>query len=170
MSLIFSSLIFLLIFLLHECKNRHSFTLNTERSDPMFTYRDALKKAISGALLVIVISSAALAADTTETIWNVTMPAGAKFQMTILDLGNQDYLLTKGRIFSGRYVKKGNRLVAVELKDARLKYMEWRIVDESHMVLIRSPDVSKIGSDYGGTLARLITATTSKARTTGGGF
>ncbi len=88
--------------------------------------------------------------------WTMTLPAGFVSTSPIERVDDTHYRIPNIKVLSGVYQRRGNMLVVVEPIDARLTEFIWEIRDADNLVLIQSPPVGKIGSDYtGATLNRI---------------
>ena len=88
--------------------------------------------------------------------WEIVLPAGFSYQSRIERIGDARYRIPSIANLSGVYERRGDSLFVVEPNDSRLTEFIWEIQDIDHRVLVQSPHVGKIGSDYtGATLRRL---------------
>ena len=88
--------------------------------------------------------------------WEIVLPAGFSYQSRIERIGDARYRIPSIVNLSGVYERRGDSLFVVEPNDPRLTEFIWEIQDIDHLVLVQSPPVGKIGSDYtGATLRRL---------------
>lgn len=86
--------------------------------------------------------------------WKGHLPSGHEMRLSIVDLGDGEYLFKLAGNFSGTYKREGDKLVMSAPADPRLSGFVWKIRDEQTLVLIAQPDVSLTGSDYTGTILR----------------
>jgi hypothetical protein len=91
-----------------------------------------------------------------EGEWEATLPAGFTRRWSILHLDDTRYRVLKAGTLSGVYELRGDRLVMVEPDEKRLTEFVWQIKDSNSLVLIESPPVSKVGSDYRGAMLRRV--------------
>ena len=111
-------------------------------------------RAIVAALLFTVV--AGCGARDLSGKWELTLPAGYTYRSRIERIGADRYRIPGIVTLSGTYERRGDSLFVVEPEDPRLTEFVWRIQDLDHMVLVQSPPVAKIGSDYtGATLQRI---------------
>lgn len=89
--------------------------------------------------------------------WHVTLPAGFEFRSQIEKQPDGGWQFKDMRTLSGKYRLAGDRLNVEAPIDARLTEFGWAILNPDVLALKYSPDVSKVGSDYRGTIAQRIT-------------
>ncbi len=103
--------------------------------------------------------------------WQLTLPEGGQHSVLILNLGQNRYLLRSGGNTSGMYELRGDRLAVVDPDDKRLTEFVWSVQDSNKMVLVESPAVAKVGSDYrGAVLNRIISPAAPSFVTEGAGW
>lgn len=88
--------------------------------------------------------------------WQLTLPAGFEYPAEISRTADGRLEVDVRGVMRGTYRQDG-RLIRVEIpSDERLTEFVWECVSPDQLVLIESPPVAKIGSDYrGATLKRL---------------
>ena len=91
-----------------------------------------------------------------EGEWEITLPAGFIRRLSILHLDGARYRISRSGNSSGIYELRGDKLVVVEPDDKRLTEFVWHVEDPNRMVLIESPAVSKVGSDYRGAILKRV--------------
>ena len=111
-------------------------------------------RTIVAALLLVVV--AGCGARDLSGRWELALPAGFTYQSRIERIGAARYRIPGIANLSGIYERRGDSLFVVQPNDPRLTEFVWQIQDPDHLVLVQSPPVGKIGSDYtGATLQRL---------------
>ncbi len=97
--------------------------------------------------------------------WHITLPAGFEFRSQIEKQPDGSWQFRDMRSLSGRYRLAGDRLNVDAPIDARLTEFGWVILHQDVLALKHSPDVSKVGSDYRGTIAQRLTKAGKQANT-----
>jgi len=82
--------------------------------------------------------------------WEMTLPAGHVCRSPIIRTDSTHYQIPQIRNLSGLYERRGNLLVVVHPRNERLTEFVWEIQDSDNLVLVESPPVQKVGSDYKG--------------------
>jgi hypothetical protein len=95
-----------------------------------------MKRTILKLSIVVVMLRASWApAAGIDSTWEVTMPAGAKFEMILRKISDDEYELQKARVFTGTYSKDKEGLVLIQSTNKQIDKMVWKIVSPDKMVL-----------------------------------
>ena len=87
--------------------------------------------------------------------WQLTLPAGFTCPAVISRQADGLWRLEVRGVMRGAYRQDGHRFRIVVPSDERLTEFVWEGISPDHLLLIESPPVAKIGSDYrGATLMR----------------
>jgi hypothetical protein len=89
-------------------------------------------------------------------LWKGLLPSGNEISISILNLGDEEYMFKFAGNFSGTYKREGEKLVISKPTDPRLSGFVWKIKDDNTLVLIAQPDTSMTGSDYTGTTLKRV--------------
>ncbi|MBI1903755.1 MAG: hypothetical protein HYS13_21845 [Planctomycetia bacterium] len=91
---------------------------------------------------------------TTPTLagtWQATFPAGAKWTVTVKDLGQGKFLIGGMGVLSGVYKHKDDQLVVVTPSDPRMTGLVWTWDDNRWTLSAETPG-TPTGSSYVGTI------------------
>jgi len=109
--------------------------------------------------------TAGLTAETYEAVfagvplegpWHLTLPAGFEYPVEIRSAPAGRVQVDVRAVMRGSYRRDGHLLRMVQPADERLTEFVWAFVSPDRLMLIESPPVAKIGSDYrGATLDRV---------------
>jgi hypothetical protein len=90
--------------------------------------------------------------------WQLHLPAGFEYPVTIARcVGRHEHLQLDVRTnMRGTYRRDGRFLRVVEAADERLTEFVWEAISPDLFVLVESPPVAKIGSDYRGAELRRV--------------
>ena len=87
--------------------------------------------------------------------WQLTLPAGFTYPAVISRQADGLWRLEVRGVMRGAYRQDGHRFRIAVPSDERLTEFVWEGISPDHLLLIESPPVAKIGSDYrGATLMR----------------
>jgi serine/threonine protein kinase/phage shock protein A len=93
--------------------------------------------------------------------WKLHLPAGYEYPVKLTRLDDRHYKFQSSVSMSGVYLLRGDRLIMEQPAQPRADSSElwkdqWRIDDDSHLLLIGQIQVEKIGANYlGSTLTRM---------------
>ncbi len=96
--------------------------------------------------------------DTTKTpfpkLWKLWLPAGFERMISIISLGDGEYMLKFAGNFSGTYRRDGNLLRMATPDDPRLTEFAWKIKNAKTLVLVEEPPAGKTGASYKGAILK----------------
>lgn len=117
------------------------------------------------ALADLTAETAALTAEAHEALfvgvplegsWHLTLPAGFEYPVEIRSAPAGRLQVDVRGVMRGTYRRDGHLLRMEQPADPRLTEFVWAFVSPERLMLIESPPVAKIGSDYrGATLDRV---------------
>lgn len=97
-----------------------------------------------------------LAAADLSGRWQLSLPAGFEYPAAISEQADGRLQLQVRGVMRGVYVRDGRRMRVETPSDPRLTEFVWEATSANRFVLVESPPVAKIGSDYrGATLTRV---------------
>lgn len=96
--------------------------------------------------------------DTTKTpfpkLWKLWLPAGFERMISIMSLGDGEYMFKFAGNLSGTYRRDGNMLRMVTPDDPRLTEFAWKIKNAKTLILVEEPPAGKTGASYKGAILK----------------
>jgi len=75
-------------------------------------------------------------------------------QISIVNMGDDEYMFKFAGSFSGSYKRVGQKLIIDEPATPRFSGFIWKIKNPQTLILVAQPDQSKTGSDYMGAILK----------------